>query len=85
MFFKKNQTDEVETKVIKIISGYTETPIKKISKDSLISEDLCMDSNDKIYCTASLENEFKLGLNASDMSDVKTVQDVVDFIKGRLQ
>lgn len=84
MLFKKNKSDAVETAIIKIISGYTDTPIKKISRDSLISEDLCMDSNDKVYCTADLENEFHLGLSASNMSDVKTVGDVIDFIKEKM-
>ncbi len=61
-----------------------EIDMEAISPDSLLKEDLGLSSVAMLYMAVSIENEFEIDLSEADMSQLRTVSDVVDLISGYL-
>ena len=61
-----------------------EIDMEAISPDSLLKEDLGLSSVAMLHMAVSIENEFEIDLSEADMSQLRTVSDVVDLISGYL-
>ncbi|MBR2696424.1 MAG: acyl carrier protein [Parasporobacterium sp.] len=61
-----------------------EIDMEAISPDSLLKEDLGLSSVAMLYMAVSIENEFEIDLSEADMSQLRTVSDVVDLVSGYL-
>lgn len=54
---------------------------EKITEESLFNEDLGADSLDLFEMVMSLEDKFGIEIPTEDLEGIKTVGDVVDYIK----
>ena len=73
--------DEIESKVIKIISeqlGKDETEIKL---ESNFIDDLEADSLDTVELVMALEEEFEIDIPDDSAEQIATVQSAVDYIR----
>ena len=61
-----------------------EIDMEAIFPDSLLKEDLGLSSVAMLYMAVSIENEFEIDLSEADMSQLRTVSDVVDLVSGYL-
>jgi len=75
----------VEDEIIKIISHYCGNDANKITRDCHLSDDLAFDSLDQIELVMSLEENLDVNFLDSDIDDMLTVQDVIDYFYKRLQ
>ncbi len=55
----------------------------KVTLKSNITDDLGVDSIDIVDLVMSLEDEFELEMSDDDISKVKTVGDIVDYIESK--
>jgi len=73
----------VENMVKKVISHYCGGDVSKVEVDCFLFDDLAFDSLDHIECIMKLEEELKVAFLDSDIDEIKTVQDVIDFVYRR--
>ena len=76
--------DDVEKRIVDLVAEVL-VDVKKenIRMDSKIVEDLGAESLDIYDMIALLEDEFGLEITDEEVEKIQTVQDVVNFIKGR--
>jgi acyl carrier protein len=55
----------------------------KVNTDSSFIEDLGADSLDTVELVMAFEEEFDIEIPDEDAQKMKTVQDVIDYLKGR--
>lgn len=74
--------EKIEDKVMAIVGGHSlnylgvmETP------QSRLMEDLNLDSIDAVEIVIDLEHEFDIHVEDDDILRMKTVQDVIDYVK----
>lgn len=72
-------------KVQKILAEQLELDADEITLDSSLVEDLGIDSLDFVDIVMSLEDEFDTEFPEEDMTDIKTVGDIVKYIEDKLQ
>ena len=72
-------------KVQKILAEQLELDADEITMDSSLVEDLGIDSLDFVDIVMSLEDEFDTEFPEEDMTDIKTVGDIVKYIEDKLQ
>ena len=73
--------DELEKKVIKIISETAEVPEEKIKLESNIMGDLELESLDVVDLVSAFEEEFGVEIEDEDIKKFQTVKDIVDYLK----
>ncbi|TYQ14569.1 UNVERIFIED_CONTAM: acyl carrier protein/NADH dehydrogenase (ubiquinone) 1 alpha/beta subcomplex 1 [Acetivibrio alkalicellulosi] len=69
-----------EKRVMKVVRENIEGQFE-ITSDSILIEDLGVDSFNKIMIIAGLEDEFSIEINEDDFSQIERVGDIVDKIK----
>lgn len=74
----------VYEKIRAVLSSELDIDIEKINRDTLIIEDLRADSLDIMELMMSLEDEFNISIPDDSIQDLKTVDDVAEFIEGLL-
>ena len=74
----------VYEKIRAVLSSELDIDIEKINRDTLIIEDLRADSLDIMEIMMSLEDEFNISIPDENIQDLKTVDDVAEFIEGLL-
>ena len=72
-------------KVQKILAEQLELDADEITLDSSLVEDLGIDSLDFVDIVMSLEDEFDTEFPEEDMTDIKTVGDIVKYIEDKPQ
>ena len=72
-------------KVQKILAEQLELDADEITLDSSLVEDLGIDSLDFVDIVMSLEDEFDTEFPEEDMTDIKTVGDIVKYMEDKLQ
>ena len=72
-------------KVQKILAEQLELDADEITLDSSLVEDLGIDSLDFVDIVMSLEDEFDTEFPEEDMTDIKTVGDIVKYIEDKIQ
>ena len=74
----------VYEKIRAILARELYTEIEKIDHNTLIIEDLRADSLDIMEAMMAIEDEFNISIPDESIQDLKTVDDVVEFIEGML-
>ena len=64
-----------------LIADQLELDVDSIKPESNLVEDLKADSLDMVELIMELEGEFDLEIAEEDLPNVKTVQDIVDYIE----
>jgi acyl carrier protein len=75
--------DQVTERVVSALVEFGEEP-ENVKPDSRF-EDLDIDSLDLVELGQVIEDEYKIEITDKDMDEIKTVQDVVDFVTARQQ
>ena len=75
--------ENLEEKVIKIIIEQLEVEPEKVTMSASFSEDLKADSIDRLELVVVLEEAFKIEIPDEDTEKIKTVGDVVNYVKLR--
>ena len=73
--------DDIENKVVKIISEQLGKEESDIKLESNFIEDLEADSLDTVELVMALEEEFEIDIPDDSAEKIATVQAAVDFIK----
>ena len=80
-FFLNTNMEEIQAKVVKIISEQLGKDESEISMSSNFIEDLDADSLDTVELVMALEEEFEVDIPDEAAEKITTVQSAVDFIK----
>ncbi len=72
--------EEIQAKVIKIISEQLGKDVSEIKMNSHFIEDLDADSLDTVELVMALEEEFEVDIPDEAAEKITTVQSAVDFI-----
>lgn len=70
-------------KVAKIIADYKDMDVSEIKPETLLSEDLELDSLDTVELVMSIEEEFDISLDMEE--GIKTISDIVEMIEGQIE
>ena len=79
--FLKTNMEEIQAKVVQIISEQLGKDESEISMSSNFIEDLDADSLDTVELVMALEEEFEVDITDEAAEKITTVQSAVDFIK----
>lgn len=72
--------NEIETKVIEILAEQLGVEKDVIKDDSLLADELYMDSLDRVEIILSLEREFNIKIYDEDAEKLFTVKDIINYI-----
>ena len=61
-----------------------EIPKEKIKPNANLFKDLGMDSIDALDMVGMLESQIDLDVNVDELTHIRTVQDVVDFVSSKI-
>ena len=73
--------EKIEDKVMDIIGGHSRCYLGEMDTQSRLVEDLNLDSIDAVEIVIDLEHEFDIHVEYDDIMRMKTVQDVIDYVK----
>ena len=73
--------EEVFAKVKDLVSKHLNIDDKEVTKEASFIEDLGADSLDTVELIMSFEEEFNIEIPDEDAESIRTVQNVVDYIK----
>ena len=71
----------MKDKVIKLISDATKIDIAKINLETSFVDDLNLDSLDIVELMMKMEDEFGVEIPEEDAEGLKTVKDIVSYLK----
>ena len=75
------ENKELTAKVTEIIANQLSVPAEKVKGDTNIAEELGADSLDLVEILMSLEDEFGISIPDEAIPQIKTVDDIVNFIQ----
>ena len=75
--------ENIEEKVIKIVAEQFEVPAEKVTMESLFTDDLKADSLSVVELILAVEEAFNIEVPDEDAEKIKTVGDVVNYVKTR--
>ena len=73
----------MEDKVMKLISEATKVDIAKIKPETSFIDDLNLDSLDIVELMMKMEDEFGIEIPEEDAEGLKSVKDVISYIKSK--
>lgn len=76
---------EIEDKVVAIVSDQMGVDKAEISRETSFVNDLNADSLDTVELVMELEDEFDLTIPDEDAEKLKTVGDAIDYIKNHFE
>ena len=74
----------IETKVKEAIAEKIDIQVNKVKLSSLLVDDLGLDSFSSIELIFDLEEKIGIDIPDSDLKDVKSVNDIVEYINTRI-
>jgi len=74
-------SDSIQEEVVELINKASKNETKDLS--SRLVEDLKIDSLDRVELIMALEEKFKIEITDEEAEKIKTIQDVVDYVKKR--
>lgn len=75
---------DVKNRVKEIIADHLKIEPAEIHDDDIISEDLGADSLDSVEMVMGLEEEYNIDIPDSEVADLKTVQEFVNYIESKI-
>lgn len=78
-------SENIESKVIKIVSETLKQEERSVSFNSSFVDDLGADSLDQVELMMAIEEEFDLEIPDEDATKISTVADVVKYIEERTE
>ncbi|MFQ6049224.1 MAG: acyl carrier protein [Phycisphaerae bacterium] len=75
------QIDEVEEKVIKVVSDQMGVDRAEITRETSFINDLNMDSLDTVETVMELEDEFEINIPDEEAEKIQSVGQAIDYIK----
>lgn len=75
----------VQQRVLKIISEIINREENEIRLDASLRDDLQASSLDQMTVFIALEDEFQRSIPQEEVTDLRTVKDIVEFIHKKLQ
>jgi acyl carrier protein len=79
--WKVKTMDEIETKVIEIVSEQMGVDKGEITRDTHFINDLNADSLDTVELVMEFEDEFELSIPDEEAEKIQTVGQAIDYIK----
>ena len=76
--------DEVDDKVRGIIALHLDVDAGRLSSETRLGVDLCVDSLTAVELLMVLEDEFDIALPEDEVGDLRTYSDVVDLVADRV-
>ena len=76
---------EIEDKVMQIVAEQMSVDRSEVSRKTSFVDDLNADSLDTVELVMELEDEFDLTIPDEDAEKLKTVGEVMDYIKNNLE
>lgn len=77
--------ENIQEKVMKIVAEQFEVPLDKVTLNSLFMDDLKADSLSVVELVLAIEEAFSLEIPDEDAEKIKTVGDVVNYVKARVK
>jgi acyl carrier protein len=77
--------ENIEEKVTKIVAEQFEVPVEKVTLSALFTDDLKADSLSVVELVLAIEEAFNLEIPDEDAEKIKTVGDVVNYVKARVK
>ncbi len=74
---------ELQDKVIKLVSEATKVETSNITADTSFVDDLNLDSLDMVELMMKMEDEFGIEIPEDDTEKLKTIKDVVSYLKSK--
>ena len=71
---------EIEKKVIEIVANKFSADVSKITGDTRLADDLGVDSFGAVELVFELEENFGLKIPDSDISQIRTISDIVVYL-----
>ena len=78
------QREEIQEKVIAIVAAEAQKKVEEVTLESSVSNDLGLDSLDRVEIEMNCDKEFGINTPVDDISDLDTVKEIVDYIDNRL-
>ena len=78
------KSGEIEKVIKEVISDKLNLPIKKVKIDSLLVEELGMDSFGAVELAFELKDKFGITISQEDFGEIKKVKDIVKHILNHL-
>jgi len=76
--------DEILELLRKFFNEQFEIPLEKMNPEAKLFEDLNLDSIDALDMVGMLEAELDIEVDEDDIKEIRTVQDVIDFVAQRV-
>ena len=76
---------QIAEKVKEIIAKELGIDIQEVKPEASFQEDLGADSLDVVELVMAMEEEFGLEIPESDAEKIKTVQDAINYIEGKVK
>ena len=73
--------DSIESRVIRGVAAQLGVAEEYVSPSSVFTIDLDVDSLDFVELVKVLEDELKIKIPIEDVREIKTVQDLVDYVR----
>jgi acyl carrier protein len=79
------QDNALAGRVISVLTQRLGIPLEAVTPSAELAEELGVDSVDGVELALALEREFDITLPEAALVDVKTVQDVIDQVRERVE
>ena len=76
---------EVRERVLKVVKEVLALETDTIDLDASIMDDLAVNSLDQVTLFLALEDEFNDTIPDEELEQFKTIKNIVDYIKGRME
>ncbi|MEE8216658.1 MAG: acyl carrier protein [Acidiferrobacterales bacterium] len=76
---------EVQERVLKVVKEVLALETDTIDLDASIMDDLAVNSLDQVTLFLALEDEFNDTIPDEELEQFKTIRNIVDYIKGRME
>ncbi|EQB89829.1 acyl carrier protein [Clostridium punense] len=75
----------VVEKVKKVIADQLSMEVEEVNLESTFTDDLGVDSLEIFEIVMSLEEEFEIEIPNEDIENIKTIGDIVNYVKSKVE
>jgi acyl carrier protein len=76
--------DKVEMQIKRVLADHLEINMDEIKNTASLGDDLGMDSFSSIEVIYDLEEKFSIEIADTDLANVKTVDDIINYVISRI-